>query len=390
VVFLLGGVVSFRGMIIQEGTAEDIHNWFLTEKTEEIVLCIFLGTRPDDVTTLSRLIDQAVHIDSIIGGKIGFLLCANNLHVASSVNSEGGSYHIIDAEYKKPRANPETAREFISRFNMKWLNSGSRGYHSQVSRALAKSTANLVPSFMELYGVERSELPCIITLFKGLEAFKLTKLPLNWSVDSLEHWLSDISDIVDRVERDLLMKHFSVWDISSRMARTNEYLRERNAKLEKVRHAVVGICSKYIADQQHSLSIISALTSAELNKSAKCAVVETLFERCPSSRVDSRWRKVYKLLERIDDLNSLELDTLDHRSLLSASERLNEELDKLRAISEAISELTIDGANGRTGSRRAVPRRARFDWETIERVNTATDIAEKTMQVMQVLTRLLS
>lgn len=371
-------------MIIREGSAKDIHNWFITEKTDETVLCIFLGTSNDDVSLLSDVIDQAAHIDSVIGQKIGFLLCASGKWSASSVDRPG-ELNIIGGEYK--RAHPETvaARDFISSLDLEKLRQGGYQY-AEVNKALARSTVRLVPDFMEMYGVTNRELPCIVTLVKGVHTYNVTPCPSDLSPKALVTWLGELREIVDLVERDLLLRDFCAVDIQRRIELTKSYETEVDAKLKKIEKAALGICRKYADSVDDVLPVFSSLSSGELNKEQKSKVMQRFVVDFPLSKIDNRWPKIFSLQERIDELRSLELGALDRNTLKSLSHRLEDEFEKLKKIQDVIKALKMPNSSSRFAIRGATPRY----WESVDRVNTATDIMEKASTALKVIGRFLA
>lgn len=381
-------------MIIQEGTAEDIHNWFITEKTDEIVLGIFLGTSREDVELLARLIEQASHIDGIIGRKTGFLLCADGLNAASSVDQSGGKLNIINGVYKRPLAEPIVARDFISDFNMeRWRNGGQPAdneYYRDASNALAQSTARMVPDFMELYGISRSELPCLITLVKGVHTFNVTKCPAQPMERDLIKWLEDVADLIERVERDLLLKDFEAPKILQRIKASKGHAGEAEAKLKQIRKAAQGIVTKYASSVDDALPTVTALSSGELNEEQKSVVMQKFLSDFPAAQLDNRWPKIFDLQRRIDNLREEEFGSLDGQSAKSLSEKLSDEKYKLESIHTAISNLSFSNNRSRVSRRGATPRRPQHYGDTVERVNNSIDLMYKVNDAIKYLARFLA
>lgn len=381
-------------MIIKEGTAEDIHNWFITEKTDEIVLCIFLGASKMDVDLLGRLIEQASHIDGVMGRKIGFLLCADGLQAASTVGQSGGRETIINGVYKRPVAEPLVARDFISEFNMERLRNGGqpadKEYYRDASKALAQSTARMVPDFMELYGISRSELPCLITLVKGVHTFNVTKCPAEPREEDLLNWLEDVAGLIERVERDLLLKDFEAPEILERIKASKGHAGEAEAKLKKIEKAARGIVTKYASSVDEALPTVSALSSSELNEEQKSVVMQSFLSDFPAAKLDNRWPKIFILQKRIDSLREEEFGSLDRQSAKSLAEKLSDEKNKLEAIHTAISSLSCSNGGSRVSRRGATPRRPENNWETVDRVNTATDLVYKINDAIKFVARFLA
>lgn len=381
-------------MIIKEGSAEDIHNWFITEKSDEIVLCIFLGRSDKDILLLSNLIDRATQIDSIIGEKVGFLLCATGMQSASSVNGGSGGVNVIGGAYKRASRNTVVARDFISSFDMERLRRGGypadREYYRQASEALARSTARLVPDFMEMYGVTHRELPCVVTLVKGVHTFNITHSPSDLSPESLITWLTKVRKIVDQVERDLLLKNFCATEIQHRINSTKAYEAEAYAKLAKIEKAATGICRKYAKSTENALPVVSSLSSRDLNIEEKKRVMCRFMIDYPEAKQDNRWSKILALLKRIEELRSSELGALDRDALKSLSDRLQDEFEKLGKIYEAVTALKMPNSSSRAADRGATPRRPQNYWETVDRVNTASDMMEKTITAIKFIGRLIA
>lgn len=161
-------------MLIKEGTAEEINDWFITSKTDEIVLCIFLGTSNSNTLLIPSLIEKSTRVDGIIGKKIGFLLCSQESTTSSYIDHDLATYN---GSGESLSAN--SARKFLLQFDTIDLKSDSPKQRSKHAiEALAACTARMVPDFMQLYGIEHRELPCIITIVKGIDTVNISRLPL--------------------------------------------------------------------------------------------------------------------------------------------------------------------------------------------------------------------
>tara|TARA_R110001606_G_scaffold10608_1_gene45796 strand:- start:309 stop:1508 length:1200 start_codon:yes stop_codon:yes gene_type:complete len=381
-------------LIIKDGSAQDIQNWFITECTQEIILCVFLGTSKDDVSLLSNLIDQVTHIDGIAGKKIGFLLCANGLEPTPFAASRGGTVNFIGGEYKCAVGNSVSARNFLSSFDLDRLqrrdDASSQLTYKLACEALARSSARLVPEFMEIYGISDQELPCFITLVKGVDTVNVTQCPSDLSPAAVLIWLANLRQIIDQVERDLLMKDFCATEMLQRIHAAKACQQEADAKLEKIKQAALGISRKYSNSLERSAPLILALASGKLNRDQKLKAIESYKADHPESKMDNRWDKISRLQERIDNLRESELLALDRSSLRSLSEKLEDELEKLKNIHSAIARLKMPNSSSRFAVSPAEPRISGRAWEAVGRVNTVSDMSAKIAKAISFIASLIT
>jgi len=381
-------------MIIKEGSVKEIHNWFLTEETDEIVLCVFLCANPENVSMLSETIERAFQVDAAIGREIGFLLTARELNKTSSIDAGGGQCNIIGADYVAKKGTKQIARDFISQFDMDHLRNGgqpaARGYYQAASDALARSSASLVPEFMEYYGVRYGELPCIVTLVKGIEEVGITRCPQDINSDQLIAWMRKIAEIISAVQRELILRDFSHLEICSQIARTAELEREKSAKLDKIAKAVTGICKKQGVDQGRASTLVASLSSSDLSSEEKKSLIQDFCRDHTNAAEDNRWPKIRSLQERVDEICESMISVLDRDSLRDLDQKLRLERDGLESLFKKIRSVEFDGLQPRMIFVPAVPRRASSSWDRVERVNTAVDIGQKINSAISYVVRLLA
>lgn len=275
----------------------------------------------------------------------------------------------------------------------RWRNGdqpADKEYYKDASNALAQSTARMVPDFMELYGISRSELPCLMTLVKGVHTFNVTKYPAHPTEDDLIKWLEKVADLIERVERDLLLRDFEAPEILQRIKASKGHAGEAEAKLKKIEKAAHGIVTKYASSVDKALPTVSALSSSELNEEQKSVVMQNFLSDFPAAKLDNRWPKIFGLQKRIDSLREEEFGSLDRQSAKSLAEKLSDEKNKLEAIHAAISSLSFSNGGSRVSRRGATPRRLENNWETVDRVNTATDLMLKVNDAIKFVARFLA
>lgn len=370
-------------LLIHEGTAEDIHNCFITERTDERVLVIFLGATRDDKRLVSELIDQVVEIDAIIGREIGFLVCDPQGKTKSKLVGGEGESQLIGAEFISPNKKFGSARKFLSEAD-DWMLTDRKA-----SEILAHSTISLVPDFMELYGIERSKLPCLVCLFKGMSDYAVLEVPHDPSFNNVLDWLNSIKEIYEDVNRDILMADISQWDLSQRLQRSEELRREREAKIKKIKTAALGAVARNIDDQEFAMEMTAKLSSQALNAPEKSEEVGKLLSRLPDAGKDGRWEKILRLQERVDDLALLDIANLEPRGFENLKTRLEHEISKIEELSNRIAHLSLQGSNRGHGRRTAVAREPQT-WQKIDRVNTATDVLDKLNRGLEFVIRLMA
>ncbi|WP_028878953.1 hypothetical protein [Terasakiella pusilla] len=359
-------------MIFKEGSAQDVHNWFVSEKTPEVALCIFLGAAKQEISILSSLIDNCIEIDSIIGNLIGFLLCGNNISAQSSFTCRN-QQNFIAAEYKKISNKAVPVRDYLSRIDAQLSKRKDNYRKEEIASFIANSSARLVPDFIDLYGVSQKELPCMITLIKGIDKTIVTPFPARFTSDHFIQWLSQIRDLVDNVDRHLLSPDFYITEVSELINKNFEYENELRAKLQKIKKAAIGISGKYQVPVDDALPMISVLTSQRQKSKEKAEYIQNFILKYPKSETDNRWQKIASLQKKVDQLLSLQNDIITLNNPKDASERLEVEYKKLHLIYDQISNLKFEFSNSRTVKITTSDK----IWKPVERVNTTSDLLKK-------------
>lgn len=377
-------------MIIREGSAEEIHSWFLTEQTQEAVLCVFLGSANHQIAELSKLIDSVVEVDSILGRKIGFLICSGDRQTASELDLGYGERLMIGAQYKGAvGVQNRTLRTQMAKLDLhSFRHHGGDQYYREAIQSLARSTARLVPDFMELFGVRHSELPCIVTLFKGIDEFAITPCSTQVTKDQIVSWLESVRLIVDQVDEDILHADMRNIDMGMRIRMSSEYQREIGAKLKKVEVAATGICARHKVDSSAVLALLATLCSDSTTLFDKLEAVSAFCVNFPMAADDNRWEKIETLLQKVDETRQMDVHTLNRSELQALESKIRAEMQKISMILERVRNLKMEGGSSRYGTKR--PNRRRLNsWEVAEKLNTAADIWDKLSTALAFILKLL-
>lgn len=369
-------------MLIVEGSAEEISKWFITQKTDETILCIFLGTAQSHIDLLATLINRVEQVDAVIGEKIGFLVCTKGQLTAKYLESK--------PDLKPTRLVAEKrsipAREYLLQFDTISLRSEPRVAQSEhEANALSACTARMMPDFMRTFGIHHKDLPCMLTLVKGVDSASVSSFPEHVTKEALLRWLSDLRDLVDRVESDLLNRDFTVEDVLWRLQSARNFADEAKAKLLQINKAAQGVCAKFSSDVDTVFRTVTALSSEHLNSHEKAKVIAEFVAQFPESARDQRWAKVTKLQERIDELDKLSIQSLDREATKDISEKLKDELQRVEQIYEGIQQIGFADSKSSTSS---VSLRGSQIWGAAERVNTAHDIIQKLNKALLLLSGL--
>jgi hypothetical protein len=268
---------------------------------------------------LKELISDAPAIDPVLQDSIAFLFLA----------PEGLATAIRDGSVQNAR--------FFSRLNRPEILHDKKRYE-----AIARHTRENAWCFAEVFKIRPGELPCLVTLIRGVDAHIIAPMGERLSLREIRGWLTSLAEVVRRhQERSVIPPREDLGAVIHTITTTNLSL---EADMRKFREAVDGLAKRHPAFSDVGAGLIhTAIQSArfdpllirdELHDVVRFAKEEGHLRLLHDQRI----QKLEKILNSIETKETQVAMTLDHRRPIElAYNQYQESLSQLERDVVALS-----------------------------------------------------
>lgn len=321
-------------MIISSASPAEIVNWFHRGDHRHQLLCMTLAPSESDRSKLSSLIQNFFQADAALGPKIAFLLLHPNARQRLAIPGSMGKFAAFAGDSFSQRVEDESVAVTL-RDTPVFRDVSDEGelYRAEIARESARAAARLVPDFMEVLGLTRTEMPAVCTLLRCKSDSYVRPLGANWKqADLLTHFaeLKAIAERPMRAEPELPGLR------DGRLHAVENGFRELAAKRERIKEMLDQIARRHRATADDLRRLAEYVTSDQLSQMALDSLMLKLsFSGNEKFSRDGQVAKVQELAGRVIELS----ETLQEMMSPEYIESLSEAAERMRLAREETAEL---------------------------------------------------
>lgn len=174
-------------MLITSASPQELVDWFHTRQEDQRIMCVMLAPELEDQQKLKELTLRFAAADAWLGSEVAFILLDPNGDSAVGLDRGMGEVGAFSGT-AFPLRNTKSFRDLTDR----WAH-----HREHVAQTSARGMARFVPDFMDIFGVNPEDLPCLSLVVQGVDESIVLSLGKDWTVDDLKALLQKIRKIVD-------------------------------------------------------------------------------------------------------------------------------------------------------------------------------------------------
>ena len=304
-------------MNIFEGSAAELERWFHLTDRQHFLMCFLVAARAADRQLFKSLIDEVVHMDSVLGEKISFILFKEpskakartrrqqaippGISLNDSTDKRGNRVRaatVMAGEILRPTKKKSALPRLIDEvYDVRSLTKSRSPVRRTVQELVVNSSHKIIPDLCEHFEVSFDKLPAIVVLAKGVRERFLFQLRQETAYQEILDFVTHLATILR--ERDVVIQ--SRIEMKARIQELENALQRIESRSQEIDFAVEGLRRKHNLADGPLNSFLLAIRAGQSDLSFRRIIAE--MPDSDSALKDARVAKVDRLLNEIRDVH---------------------------------------------------------------------------------------